>query len=97
MLPTELSEAQRAALVEDLARRVVARRLEVPAVLFLEMHKPIAFLGSQVLAVAAPILGALFGYANLQRLALFFQSPENVEALIQRIEAMSQEARTESS
>ncbi|MBI3945806.1 MAG: hypothetical protein HY321_07795 [Armatimonadetes bacterium] len=92
MLLAELSEEARAELVESLARRVTERRLEMPAVLFLEMHKPIAFLGGQALAVAAPLLGALFGYENVQRLALFVQSPENIEALTQRIEAMSRES-----
>lgn len=91
MLPDELSAEERDALADRLARRVVERRLETVATLFLEMHKPIAFLGGQAMLMGAPVLGTLFGYENLQRLALFFQSAENVELLLQRIEVLSRE------
>ncbi|MDH7568123.1 MAG: hypothetical protein QHJ73_00880 [Armatimonadota bacterium] len=93
MILDELSAQERAEMVERLARRVVERRLESVATLFLEMHKPVCFLGGQLLSVAAPILGALFGFEPMQRLALFVQSRENVEALLTRIEEMSGERR----
>lgn len=78
-------------LVDQLAGRVVERRLETAATLFLEMHKPIAFLGGQALYAAAPILGTLFGYEHMQRLAAFMERPENVEELLLRIEEMCRE------
>jgi len=91
VVPDELSAEQRGEIAEQLARRVVGRKLESAAILFLEMNKPIAFLGGQALLMAAPLFGTLFGYENAQRLALFFQSSENVEMLIRRIEEMSRE------
>ena len=91
MLRDELTPEQRDEVTEKLAARVVERRLESVATLFLELNKPIAFIGGQALLVGAPIFGTLFGYENMQRLALYFQSPENVERLLMRIEELSQE------
>ncbi|HHX39529.1 MAG TPA: hypothetical protein GX715_06155 [Armatimonadetes bacterium] len=91
MLRDELTPEQRDEVTEKLAARVVERRLESVATLFLELNKPIAFIGGQALLVGAPIFGTLFGYENMQRLALYFQSPENVERLLVRIEELSQE------
>lgn len=92
MQPNELSTEERDEIVERLAKQVVDRRLESVATLFLEMHKPITFLGGQALLLGAPLLGTIFGYENMQKLALFFQTPENVDALLQRIEELSREA-----
>lgn len=91
MRTDELTEEQRDEITDKLADRVVERRLESVATLFLEMNKPITFIGGQALLVGAPIFGTLFGYENMQRLALYFQSPENVERLLVRIEDLSRE------
>ncbi len=95
MLRDELTPEERDQIADQLAHRVVERRLETVGALFLEMHTPIAFLGGQALLVGAPIFGTLFGYENLQRLALFFQSAENVDCLLARIEALSRERETQ--
>lgn len=90
----EMTADERARWIEEVARRVADKQLETVAVLFLEMHRPLAFLGSQALLVAAPMLGTLFGFENMQRVALFIQSPENIEALVRRIEALARERNT---
>ncbi len=91
MLPEELTTEERAEIADRLAKKVADRRLESVATLFLEMNKPIAFIGGQALLVAAPIFGTIFGYDDMQRLALFFQSADNIELLLQRIEALARE------
>jgi len=40
---------RRQELVERVARRIAEFRLTTPAILFLEMNKPLAFLGAQFL------------------------------------------------
>ena len=87
----ELSPEERDRLIDDLARRVVDRRLEMPAVLFLEMHKPVTFLASQSLLMAGPLLAPLFGIEGMRRYSQLLATRENVELLIRRIENLAEE------
>jgi hypothetical protein len=54
-------------VIEKLASAIKARRLESPAVLFLELNRPIGFLMSQATFFARPFLS-------------FFLSPDEAEA-----------------
>jgi len=74
-----------------LARKIVSRRLETPAILFLEMHKPLAFLASQSVLVASPVLVPIFGREGVERYSQLLSTQENVELLIRRIEDLSEE------
>ena len=84
---------ERDILIEELAQKVVDRKLETPVIMFLEMHKPISFLASQAMIVAEPVLVPLFGPEGVQKYRKLFNSPENVELLIERIEDLSYEHR----
>ena len=88
----EVTDAQRDEMIDAFARKVVARRLETPAVFFLEAHKPLSFVASQSLLLGAPLLGAFFGFRNVNRWARILEERENVERLIKRIEILAQEA-----
>jgi hypothetical protein len=90
MTATELAD-DRDALIDRLADRVVAHGLSVPATLFLEMHRPFAFLASQGLLVVTPFLGALFGVELVQRWSRLLEQPENVGRLIERIAELDAE------
>ncbi len=92
----ELTEEQRDTLIENLAQRVARHRMQMPAILFLEMHKPIAFLAGQSLLLGSGFLAPLFGPQNVQRLAKLLESRDNVERLIRRIEALSLQPNPES-
>ena len=78
--------AQTDVLLDKIAQTVVARRLEMPAVLFLEMHRPLAFLGSQALYFLTPLLGTIAAPEQISRLARLLDTPEGVERLIRAIE-----------
>lgn len=88
---TPLTQEQKNEVIESLAKKVAGRRLATPAVLFLDMHKPLSFLASQSLMVAMPLLGPLFGAQGLADLSKLLAERDNVEALIARIEEMSAE------
>ena len=81
---------QRDAIIESLACRVVAKGMEVPAVLLLEVSKPVSFLFSQGMLLLGPILYPFFGMDRIERFAGFLNSRQNVEMLIQRIEQLSE-------
>lgn len=89
----ELTEEERDSLIERLAKRVVQYDLRVPAILFLEMHRPFAYLAGQSLLLGSGFLGPLFGPQNIQQMAKLFEKRENVDRLIERIEGLDM-ART---
>ena len=91
----ELSAEERDKLIDELARKVVSRRMETPAILFLEMHKPVTFLASQSILAASPFLVPLFGPEGVRRYVHLFRSRENVELLIRRIEDLADEREAE--
>jgi len=90
-LTTPLSDERRAEVIDAIARKIVDRRLETPAVLFLDMHKPLSFVASQAMLVGLPFLGIFFGAQPVADVSKLFADPANVEALISRIEQMSAE------
>lgn len=90
MLPlaSDLPPDERDHLLERAAQEVVRRRLEVPTILALELHRPLAFLSSQALVVFTPLLAPAFGWQNLQKLTLLLEDRANLDRLIDRIEAI---------
>ena len=89
MSEADLTPQQRDELLDGIARRVVEWHMETPVVLFLEMHRPLSFIAGQSLLVAIPFLGALFDARQLSRLAALLQSSDNIDRLIERIEALA--------
>lgn len=81
-----LDEEERA-LVERLADAVVRRGMTVPAVLFLEMSRPLSFVTSQAMVFFAPMVGVLFPLTDYERVSLLLERREGVAQLIAAIEA----------
>jgi hypothetical protein len=86
-----LDKQRREQLIENLARRAAQLGVTAPAILFLEMHKPLAFLGAQVLWAAQPFLNPWLRPADLRDLALLLEERDGVDALIQRLELFQQD------
>ncbi len=78
------------ALIEQLASAVHARRMTVPAILFLEAYKPLTSLFHAAAVMSLPMMLPLFG-ARARELPAFLQSRDNVERLIRRIEELAGE------
>ena len=62
-----------------------------PAVLFLEMHKPLAFLGAQLLFAAQPFLSMVFNEAELRDFVTIIEDRGGVEEVIARLESIKTE------
>jgi hypothetical protein len=90
---TELDPEERDQIIERIAQEVVKRRLETPAALFLEMHRPLQFLSSQALIVFTPMLAVVFRASNLEKVSLLMQERENLDRLLNRIEGLARERR----
>ncbi len=82
----ELSDERRDELIDKLAGKVVKHGMATPAILFLEMHKPFAFLASQSVILASGFLAPFVGIQNVQDYSMLIESRENIGRLITRIE-----------
>ncbi len=76
---------RREQLIDDLARRAARGHVTAPAILFLEMHKPLAFLGAQFLWAAQPFLAVWFSHADVREIARLLEDPASVDQLIERL------------
>ena len=82
----ELTDEERDALIESLANRVVKYKMQVPAILALEMHRPFSFLAGQSMLLGSGFLAPIFGAENLQRCAKLLEKRENTDRLLLKIE-----------
>ena len=73
--------AEDRALLEHIAQRLAQRRLEAPAVLFLESVGPLNFIGSQVLHGLRPFLELVCDATELERLAVLLERRDSLEQL----------------
>jgi len=90
MLPVwdkPLTEEDIEKMVERVAGEVHKRGLDTPAILFLEMHKPLANVFAHGALAFSPFLMPFLGFDRVDRYTQFMASPQNVERLIQRIES----------
>ena len=87
----DLSDEERDRIVEKVAQGIVKKVMETPAILFLEMHKPVSFFASQSLVVLSPFTAPFIGLENVQIASKLIEKRENVEMLIRRIEELAVE------
>jgi hypothetical protein len=91
--PTELTAERRDQMVEQAAQAVVRRRLELPAALALEMHKPVSVIGANLVLLGTPLAAPFLGWKFCDELAFFLMDRGNLERLLLRIEALAQQRK----
>ena len=84
----ELTTEQETRLIGNIAKLVVDMGLETPAIMFLEVAKPLSFIASQLAIVALGPLQWLFELEVPKYTGLFMKK-ENVGRIIERIEELS--------
>lgn len=72
--------------LERFARAVIARKLEMPALIALETLSPLNFLASQTAAAVLPLLSGLMDVDDLKEAARALEDRATVRRLIARIE-----------
>ncbi|MCK4667199.1 hypothetical protein KAU33_10645 [Candidatus Dependentiae bacterium] len=87
---TELTEKDKL-LVEKIARKITYLGLTIPAIFFIEMHKPLSFLGSQLLFFLEPLLWGFFNTDDFKRFAIILEKRDSLEFLLQTIEKFDAE------
>ncbi len=81
----ELTAEQQKAL-ELVAKKVVAWRMAVPAIMALETAKPLSFIGSQAMVFFEPIVQSVFSLKYYDTFRELMEDRENVERLLRLIE-----------
>jgi hypothetical protein len=84
----DLTEEEEKKLIDNIARIVVDKGLEAPAIMFLEATRPFSFIASQFAILALGPLQWLFELEGPKYTGLFMKK-ENVGRIIDRIEELS--------
>lgn len=79
---------EEAAVLEKVAKKVVEWKMTVPAILFLESVKPLNYIGAQAMVFFEPIVQAIFSIKDYDSFRIAMERRENVENLLQKIEAL---------
>ena len=87
--PSEFQPSDEQRQVADrICRELVRRRLATSALMFLEMSRPLNFLGSQLLHFLSPMLSGLTQSHGHRHLAAFLEHRGSVDYLCRRIEEL---------
>ncbi len=84
----ELTSEEEEKLINNIAKVVVEKGLEAPAIMFLEVTKPLSFVASQFAILAMGPLQWLFELEGPKYTGLFMKR-ENVGKIIERIEDLA--------
>ena len=83
----DLTDEEEEKLINNVAKLVVDKGLEVPAIMFLEVTKPLSFIASQLAIVVLGPLEWLFDLEGPKYTGLFMKK-QNVGRIIDRIEEL---------
>lgn len=81
-------------LIARFSEAVVRRGLTTPAILFLEMHRPLSFVTAQAMTVFGPMATLIFDPKDYEAFARLLERRGAIEDIIRAIEAREAE-RTE--
>ena len=85
----ELTDEEEEKLIGNIAKSVVDYGLEAPAIMFLEVCRPLSFIASQLAIVVLGPLQWLFQSEGAKYTGLFMKR-DNVGRIIERIEKLSE-------
>ena len=86
----EPNETQRA-LVEKVCAEVVRRRLTTPALLMLEMSRPLNYVSAQFLHFLKPIATVIVDTSEYEHLTLFLEQRGSIDYVCRRLDALQAE------
>ncbi len=86
---------QEHAILDKVAKKVHARRMVAPAIIFLESVKPLNFIASQAMVFFQPIVSSLFNTSEYELFARLLEERSTLEVLLSKIEDLDQDKRTD--
>ena len=91
--PAQPTEAQ-SRIVDRLCREVVRRRMTGPALLTLEMSRPLTYVSAQALHFFQPFLTVLLDAAAYDEFAVFLEQRGSVDYICRRLDILESEHET---
>ncbi|MCL4209520.1 MAG: hypothetical protein HRU76_11520 [Phycisphaeraceae bacterium] len=91
--PAEPSDAERE-VVDKVCAQIVKRHLTTPSLIFLEMSRPLNYIGSQTMHFFAPFVWAVTDPRGFETFAGFLERRGSIEYICRRIEAMEASCAT---
>ena len=88
--PAIPSDEQRA-VVDRVCREVVRRHLATPALMFLEMSRPLNYITAQALHFFAPFVSIVAGGQGHRHFAAFLERRGSIDYMVRRIEELEAE------
>src|SRR5438270_13090773 len=92
----DLTDQEEEALIEKAASEIKRRKLEVPAILLFEMHKPLSYVSSQAAIVFSPFLVPFLGFDAVNNYSRLLSKRDSIERLLQRLEDKQPEQEKDS-
>jgi hypothetical protein len=89
--PAEPTPAQHE-VVAQVCRAIVARRMTTPALMFLEVTRPMNYLGAQAMHFLAPIASVVTDAEGYRQFAAFLERRGSVDYLCRQLEAAEAES-----
>ena len=75
-------------VVDKICHEVVRRGMTTPAITFLEMARPLNYLGSQTMQFFMPVVSALPNSDEVQTFVNFLERRDAIDTLIDKIEQL---------
>lgn len=91
----KFSEDEIKDFIKVIAQEVVRRGMSVPAVMALELGKPLSFIGYSSLIVFGPILEVMIDPAKVEKLTCVFGDRLRIEELMVAIETFEKDGNKE--
>src|SRR5579862_6118336 len=85
----ELTPEQEEQLLDKAADSIAKRGMIAPAVVALEMHKPLSNVGAHAAVAFSPFLVPFFGFSAVDDYSRLLRKRENIERLIVRLEEIA--------
>jgi hypothetical protein len=92
--PAEPTPEQRAA-VQRICEEIVRRRMTTPALVFLEMSRPLNYLGAQTLHFFRPFVSAFTTTEQYAQFAAFLEHRGSIDYLCRELERLEMKVTTE--
>ena len=93
MAPAGDTDPRRQAMIDRLANWIRSRGLNAPAILFLEISKPLAPVGGQALLLLQPLIGSIGPFRGgdgedqvLAEYAALLEDPVSIDQILARLE-----------
>ena len=81
MPPEEADE-----IIRKVAYEIRKRKLETPAILLFESHKPLSYIGGQATLFFAPFLVPILGYNNVRNYGRLLNRRDSIDRLLEYLE-----------